>query len=51
MFTHDANDESAREDPETYFERLASQEEIYLGEVEEELHAILLSRLPPATHR
>jgi hypothetical protein len=37
------NDKSIPTDAEAYYEKLASQEEIYLEETEEEVRAILIS--------
>ena len=42
MFIYDANEEIIPNDTEAYYETIASQEEIYLEEVEEELRAILV---------
>jgi hypothetical protein len=42
MSIYKSNDESIPTDTEAYYEAVASQEEIYLEEVEEELRAILI---------
>src|SRR4051812_5467607 len=44
MSTNTTNDKNIPEDPESYYEALASQEEIYLEETEEELRAMLRSK-------
>jgi hypothetical protein len=49
MFIYDTNDENSPTDTEASYEGVASQEEIYLEETEEELRMILESDepLPP----
>jgi len=42
MSIYKGNDENIPTDTEAYYERVASQEEIYLEETEEELRAILI---------
>jgi hypothetical protein len=42
MSIYKSSDESIPRDTEAYYEAVASQEEIYLEEVEEELRAILI---------
>jgi hypothetical protein len=42
MFPYENNDENIPTNTEAYYEAVASQEEIYLEEVEEELRAILI---------
>jgi hypothetical protein len=44
MSTNTTNDKNIPEDPESYYEALASQEEIYLEETEEELRVMLSSK-------
>jgi hypothetical protein len=43
------NDENAAIYTEAYYEQLASQEELYLEEMEEEVRAILISYVSPAS--
>jgi hypothetical protein len=43
MFIHESNEENIPNRSEAYFEEVASQEEIYLEETEEELRMILVS--------
>jgi hypothetical protein len=43
MLIHESNDKSIGSDTDAYYEAVASQEEIYLEENEEELRAILES--------
>ena len=47
MFIYESNDENIPTDTEAYYEAVASQEEIYLEETEEELRVILESDDPP----
>jgi hypothetical protein len=48
MSNHDGNDEDIPIGSETYYEAVASQEETYLEETEEELRMILVfDDLPP----
>lgn len=42
MFSYKSYDERLPTDTEAYYEAVASQEEIYLEEVKEELRAILI---------
>jgi hypothetical protein len=46
MSIYKSNDESIPTDTEAYYEAVASQEEIYLEETEEELRAILVCEDP-----
>jgi hypothetical protein len=49
MSSHESNDEEIPIGSEAYFEQVASQEEIYLEETEEELRMILVfDDLPPS---
>ena len=47
MFINESNAENIPTDTEAYYEAVASQEEIYLEETEEELRVILESDDPP----
>ena len=47
MFIYESNSENIPTDTEAYYEAVASQEEIYLEETEEELRVILESDDPP----
>jgi hypothetical protein len=49
MFMCETNDEDISTNTEAYYETLASQEEVYLEETEEELRMILESGGPPMT--
>jgi hypothetical protein len=49
MFVYETSDEDISTNAEAYYETLASQEEIYLEETEEELRMILESCDPPLT--
>jgi hypothetical protein len=49
MFIYEKSDEDISANIEAYYETLASQEEIYLEETEEELRMILESCDPPLT--
>jgi hypothetical protein len=49
MFIYETSDEVISTNTEAYYETLASQEEIYLEETEEELRMILESCDPPLT--
>ena len=51
MSIYKSNDESIPADTEAYDEAIASQEEIYLEEVEEELRAILVFGDPPLSRK
>ena len=53
MFIYESNAENIPTDTEAYYEAVASQEEIYLEETEEELRVILESDdpLPPRSER
>ncbi len=46
MSTHRSNDENVRTDTEAYYETIASQEEIYLEEREEEVREVLTTEDP-----
>jgi hypothetical protein len=46
MFIYETSDEDISTNTEAYYETLASQEEIYLEETEEELRMIL-EEMPP----
>jgi hypothetical protein len=47
MFIHEGNDDKIATDTEALYEAVASQEEVYLEEREEELRVILESDSPP----
>jgi hypothetical protein len=47
IFIYESNDKNLPPDSETYYEAVASQEEIYLEETEEEIRMILISDDPP----
>lgn len=47
IFIYESNDENIPTDTETCYEEVASQEEIYLEETEEEIRMILISDDPP----
>ena len=49
MYILDNNDKSISTDTDAYYEAVASQEEIYLEETEEEVHIILESYDPPSS--
>jgi len=52
MFINESNAENIPTDTEAYYEAVASQEEIYLEETEEELRVILeFDDLPPRSER
>jgi hypothetical protein len=53
MFIYESNGENIPTDTEAYYEAVASQEEIYLEETEEELRVILESDdpAPPRSER
>ena len=46
IFTYESNDENISDNTEAYYEKAASQEEIYLEETEEEIRMILISDDP-----
>ena len=49
MYILDNNDKSISTDADAYYEAVASQEEIYLEETEDEVHMILESYDPPSS--
>ena len=49
MYILDNNDKSIATDTDAYYETVASQEEIYLEETEEEVYMILESYDPPSS--
>ena len=49
MSAENINDENAAIYTEAYYEQLASQEELYLEEMEQEVRAILISYVSPAS--
>jgi hypothetical protein len=49
MSAEKVNDENAAIYTEAYYEELASQEELYLEEMEEEVRAIVISYISPAS--
>ena len=49
MYILDNNDKSIPTDTDAYYETVASQEEIYLEETEEEVYMVLESYDPPSS--
>lgn len=49
MYILDNNDKTISTDTDAYYETVASQEEIYLEETEEEIFMVLESYEPPST--